>query len=88
MFSLIARGLFFFVLTILLYHELSVLFRMLVSSLYKPCLLQLTYYVQKLFITMPVLYESRTKNHSKGVGSTMEKVTNGDSSDCGKGCNI
>lgn len=62
-----------------------------VNSLEEPYLLQLTYYVQKLFIAVPLSYErltSTAKNHSKGVGSTAEKVTNGDSSSCRKGWNI
>lgn len=43
-------------------------------------LLPLTCYVQKLFIAVPLLYErlmNTAKNHSKGVESTAEKVTNG-----------
>lgn len=61
------------------------------TSLGEPSLLPLTSYVQKLFITVAFLYErlmSTAKNHSKGVGSTTEKVTNGDSSYCRKGWNI
>ena len=68
--------------------ELLALLRMAVNSLEESYLLQLTYYVQKLFITVPLSYEwltSTAKNHSKVVGSITKKVTNGDSSYCRKG---